>query len=158
MHKTHSFQFGAPALPEAATSQGSSATSAPLSCSTTQRHKSTTRCYSRRIATGIAAASAAVAFTVVPTPRTSGPAAQIAPAAEAQPLPGSNNVMGSLSNGGNFMAQLRQALNFLNGLLNIFNGGGLSKPHQPATPSAPKYPFNPNAAQESWELFSRHHK
>ena len=146
MHKTHSFQFGAPALPEAATSQGSSATSAPLSCSTTQRHKSTTRRHSRRIATGIAAASAAVAFTVVPTPSTSGLAAQIAPAAEAQPLPGSNNVMGSLSNGGNFMAQLRQALNFLNGLLNIFNGGGLSKPHQPATPSAPKVPAVPGVS------------
>ena len=119
--------------------------SSQLGASAAQKHHvpagSSTRRRGRRIAAGFMATSAAVALAVVPTAtETSGPLGQMTPAAEAQPLPGSNNPMGSLNNGGNFAVQLRQIINFLNGLLNIFNGGGLPKPQLPSIPGVPGAP------------------
>ncbi|MCX2164096.1 CE1 family esterase [Corynebacterium auriscanis] len=91
----------------------------------------------RRFVTGFMAASTAVALTVVPATDAPSPLANVTPSAQAQTLPGSSSATGSLGGGGNFMVQLRQILEFINGLLQIFNGGGGTLPNIPNGPSAP---------------------
>lgn len=77
--------------------------------------------------------TAAVAVTVVPSTDATSPIANVAPAAQAQTSPSSSTATGSLGSGGNFMVQLRQILEFINGLLRIFNGGGAPLPSIPGT-------------------------
>lgn len=113
------------------------------------------RRHTRRVATGFMAATAAVAFAVVPSNDAPDLINHVTPSASAQTSPGASSATGSLGSGGNFMLQLRQILEFINGLLQIFNGGGRaplpSIPGVPGTQSgdAQTRTFNVNGASRS---------